>query len=67
MSDEPFSLPPTPLMEPAKARDVARGYKALAEHFTDLGVTGEARRAERQSRWWLTYAITLAQTQEPKS
>jgi hypothetical protein len=62
MSDEPFSIPPVPLMEPAKARDVARAYKALAEHLTDLRVPADARRAEQQSQWWLTYAIALAQT-----
>ncbi len=31
MSDEAFSLPPTPLMTPQKARDVGRAYKALAQ------------------------------------
>ncbi len=62
MSDGLFGLPPTPLMTPEKARDVGRAYKALANHLTELGVQGEAGRAERDSQWWLTYSIALAQT-----
>ncbi len=64
MSDD-FSLPPTPLMTPAKARDVARSYMALADHLTELGVVREAALAMRDSQWWLSYAIALAQTREP--
>jgi hypothetical protein len=66
MSDNPFSLPPPPLMTPQKALDVGRAYKALAEHLVDLGAQREAGRAERDSQWWLAYAIALAQTQ-PKT
>ena len=60
MSDDPFSLPPTPLMTPEKARDVGRAYKALASHLTELGVQREAGVAMRDSQWWLTYSISLA-------
>ncbi len=63
MSDDAFSLPPSPLMTPEKARDVGRAYHALASHLTELGVQREAGVAMRDSQWWLTYAITLAQTQ----
>lgn len=62
MSDDPLSLPPAPLMAPDKARDVGRAYKALAEHLSELGAQREAGRAERDSQWWLTYSIALAQT-----
>ncbi len=66
MSDDPFTLPPTPLMTAEKARDVARGYKALATHLTELGATREATLAMRDSQWWLTYAIVLAKTTDDK-
>ncbi len=61
MSDEAFSLPPTPLMTPQKALDVGRAYKALARHLTELGVRREADLAMRDSHWWVTYSIALAQ------
>lgn len=64
MSDEQFGLPPVPVMTPQKARDVGRLYKALAIQLADLGVAAQAARAERDSQWWLTYSITLAQTGE---
>lgn len=64
MSDEQFGLPPVPLMTPQKARDVGRLYKALAIQLADLGVAAQAARAERDSQWWRTYSITLAQTGE---
>lgn len=67
MSDDLFSLPPTPLMTPEKARDVGRAYKALANHLTELGVQREAGVAMRDSQWWLTYSITLAQTSPPSA
>ena len=60
MSDPLFGLPPIPLMTPERARDVARSYKALADHLRDLGVIADATRAERQSQWWLNYSIALA-------
>jgi hypothetical protein len=57
-------MPPRqpPLMTAAKARDIGRAYKAFAEMLADAEVTAEAARAERDSRWWLTYAQVLAQT-----
>lgn len=66
MSDDPFSLPLTPLLTPEKARDVGRAYKALAEQFREIGVQAETRRAERDSQRWLTYSIALAQTPPPE-
>lgn len=62
MSDEPFTLAPTRLMTAERARDVARSYKALATHLTELGVIREATLALRDSQWWLTYALVLSQT-----
>jgi len=65
MSDEPpFLLPPIPLMTASKARDVARLYKAQANHLTEFGLAREANLAMRDSQWWLTYSIALAQTKE---
>ena len=62
MSDHPFELPETPpVMSADQARDVARKYKGFAEHLAAVGVMGDARRMERQSAWWLAYAIALAQ------
>jgi hypothetical protein len=61
VSDEfmPPQLPP--LMSAAKARDLARAYKGWAAYLAEQGVTAEARRAERDSSWWMAYAIALAQ------
>ena len=61
MSDEQFGLPTPPLVSAKQARDVARGYKALADHLAELRVVGEARQAERQSQWWMAYALALSQ------
>ena len=61
MSDEPEASR-IPLMTPERARDVGRAYKALASHLAKLGVPRDASRAERDSQWWLTYSIFLAQT-----
>lgn len=63
MSDDRFSLPPTPLMTPERARDVARNYKALAENLTELGAARDAALAMRDSQWWRTYAIALSRMQ----
>jgi hypothetical protein len=63
MSDTPpFALPPIPLMSAEKARDVGRAYKALADHLTEFGLPRQAAAATRDSQWWLTYSIALAQT-----
>jgi hypothetical protein len=62
MSDDPFMLPETPPLVTAKqARDTARIFKGLAEHMESIGARGEATRAERQSAWWMAYAIALSQ------
>ena len=66
MSDNPFSLPPTPLITPEKALYVSRAYKALAENLTEAGIPREAGHAERQSQWWVTYSIALSQTPPPE-
>ena len=36
MSDDPFIIPPVPLMTPDRARDVGRAYKALADQLNRL-------------------------------
>jgi hypothetical protein len=59
MSNESF-LPP-PLMSAVRARDVARVCKAGAERLRELGDTATARYLERQSAWWMAYAVALAQ------
>jgi hypothetical protein len=62
MSDNPFLLPETPpLVTATQARDTARIFKGLAEHMENIGARGEATRAERQSAWWMAYAIALSQ------
>jgi hypothetical protein len=65
MSDDPFTIPPIPMMSAEKARDVARAIQGLANHLTEIGVPTEAARFERTSQWWLTYSIALAQTRKP--
>ena len=65
MSDEPSLLPTTPpMMSASQARDVARGYKGLADHLSQLGAAGEAARNMRSSQWWMAYSIALAQTKD---
>lgn len=51
-----------PLVSAVKARNVARLYKGLADALRADGIAAEANTAERQSQWWLTYAIALSQT-----
>lgn len=64
MSDDPF-FPPNPrLMDPAIARDIARGHKALAELYERAGDRTRANRELQDSQWWLTYALTLSQTRD---
>jgi len=60
MSEE-FQLAMPQLMSAKRARDIARGHKALADHFEALGERAEAAKAERQSAWWLAYAVALSQ------
>jgi hypothetical protein len=49
-------------MPPEKAQEIARGLKWLAQSYYEAGMAREYARAERDSQWWLTYAISLAQT-----
>jgi hypothetical protein len=66
MSDDSAFLPPQPpLMTPDQARDLGRSYKALADHLAELKMPRQASMAMRDSQWWLTYAIALAQTEKP--
>lgn len=64
MSDEPFLPPRVPMMTAARAREVGRAYRAFADVLTENGLPAEARRAMRDSQWWLAYSIALAQTNE---
>lgn len=58
MSDIPDQ---PPLVSAAKARNVARLYKGLADALRADGINAEANTAERQSNWWLNYSIALSQ------
>ena len=49
-------------MQPEKAQEIGRGLKWLAQSYAGAGMTREANRADRDSQWWLTYSISLAQT-----
>lgn len=60
MTQQPFDPTQIPQMPAEQARDLALGWKALADQLADAGVQGQARYAERQSQWWLTYSIALA-------
>lgn len=62
MSDEQFHIPPTPLMSALKARDHGRRLKAWSEYLRSMGLELEAQRAERDSVWFLAYALSLSQT-----
>jgi len=52
------------LMSAEQARDVARHYKGLADHMRRLGARGDVTLLERQSNWWLAFALVLAKTKE---
>ena len=58
MSDDPSQLPPSPIprVTPAKARDIARGLKLLADEYAEIGMRHEADAMTRGSEWWLAYA-----------
>ncbi len=66
MSDTPEGRS-VPLMEPAKAQEIARGLKWLAQSYAEAGMARDASRAERDSHWWLAYANSLAQTPPAQS
>lgn len=57
-----YSLPPIPLMSPARARDIARGHMALAEQYHLAGMLDRALDANREARTWLAYSTALAAT-----
>ncbi len=44
-----------------KAEEIARGLKWLGQSFAEAGMARDAARAARDSQWWMTYAISLAQ------
>ena len=58
MSD--FSLSPTPLMTPKRARDIARGHMALADQYRMAGMIDRALDANFEARTWLAYSVALA-------
>ena len=62
MSDEPFFPERPRLMSPDKARDIARGHKAMAGLYEFAGDRTGARREQEESLWWLAYAMALSQT-----
>ena len=51
-------------MTPAKARDIARAHKWLANSYAEANMQGQSAAALRRSEWRLTYAITLEATQK---
>jgi len=62
MSDEPFFPERPRLMSADKARDIARGHKAMAGLYESAGDRTGQRREQEESLWWLAYALALAQT-----
>ena len=60
---KPPGVPAMPaLMLPEHARDIGRLYQALAEQFAAASAPAQAAREMQRAQWWLTYAMTLAQT-----
>lgn len=55
-----------PKMPPERAQDIARGLKWLAQSYAEAGMVRDATRAERDSQWWMTYSISLAQMPPPE-
>lgn len=64
MSDvnPPFAPPLPPLMSVERARDIARTYKGFADQMAEFGLTRQSQLAMRDSQWWLTFSLALAQT-----
>ena len=65
MSDEtlfPEEAGQVPLMSAVKARDIGRAHQGWATYLRGQGLRAEARVAEQQAQWWMTYAISLSQT-----
>jgi len=61
MSDTP-EVSRIPKMPPAKAQEIARGLKWLAQSYAEAGMARDSTRAEQDSQLWMTYSISLAQT-----
>ena len=62
MNDDDTLLPQPPLVSAVRARNIARLYRGLADGLRREAMTREANAAERDSQWWLTYALSLSQT-----
>jgi hypothetical protein len=54
-----------PLMEPERARDIARGLKWLADRYADADMASEAEETLRDSEWWLGYSAILDSPRRP--
>ena len=53
-------LPPSAIpLTPDHARSIALSLKWLAQSYDAAGMTFQASRAERDSQWWLGFALTL--------
>lgn len=61
MSDDAFLPPPVPLMSAAKARDLARSCRGMADHLREAGDRATARILDERAAWWMAYAIALSQ------
>ena len=59
MSD-PFIPRQVPLMNPVKARDIARTFAALADQMESAEYPEEADAMRRRADWWLAYSTNLA-------
>ena len=62
MSDDAYFPYRPALMSAPRARDLSRIYKGLALQLRAEGFPAEAAQAERDSMWWMTYAVALSQT-----
>lgn len=63
MSEHEFD-PSVPMVPAAKARNIARSLKWVADSLAEAGSMPEAARLERSSQWWMTYAAALALTEK---
>ena len=61
MSEPAFMPPLPPLMSALRARDIGRAHQGWAGYLREQGLTAEARLAEQQAQWWLTYSLALKQ------
>jgi hypothetical protein len=65
MSDKPEDASRIPVIAPDKAQEIARGLKWLAQSYAEAGMVRDAARSERDSQWWIAYAISLSHTHKP--